>query len=186
MAFGRTYLWEDPENGLRHYLKVQAPDESEAQFRLQSERMNYLFTHSQDLELKSTCGKPVNLVTIDRAHLARLPQTTEEDAHHPFQQSLRDRVARGKRLALYFTLPIDQPYEAYLNNGQLTPDEQLDALKRSAEDFGKLWRQGINPPDILSAFHDRESDRRYFPLLTLNETLVKLIALYSLQVTDLK
>ncbi len=115
----------------RHYLKVQSNSESNEQFRLQCCRQNYIFKHSHTLGLKSTIGEPMCVINSD-----------------------------GK-LALYYKMPPGCAGDVYATDPELSDIEFQNALSWAAGDVGKLWAAGINPPDILSAYHNKEQHRKY-------------------------
>ena len=146
----RTLFWKSDEQ--TDYLKLQSASESDYDFQCQYARLKHLYENTPHLGLKSTCAKPKGLYILDPE---QVPVTGEE------RTSLTKTTGFDRRLAMHLSMPAHQPYEAYVNNPELTPAQALDGSLRFAHDYGRLWCLGINGPDALSAYHDKTTNRQY-------------------------
>ena len=161
--FGRTITLRTEASN--EYVKIQSASESEKEFRNQYARIEYLYNHGQSMGLTSTYPEPKGLyrcsvesLGLNREDKQRLAETTGFEP---------------ERLVMHFSTPPDQPYDVYINDLQLSPQVAEGKLRNCVNDWGKLWRMGINGPDILSAYHDKETKRAFHflaeiaPIMTL-------------------
>ncbi len=154
---GRTLIKKEAFSN--EYVKVQSASESEKDFRRQFARIQYLYGQSKAMELTSTCPEPRGLY---RCHIDSLGLNGERR-----KKLVENTGFKPKPLAMHFSTPADQPYDVYINDLQLSPEKAAEKMMCCVHDWGKLWRMGINGPDILSAYHDKETGRAYHFLAEL-------------------
>ena len=152
----RTLIWRNEDR--IEYLKIQNVDEASDDFLKQYSRMGYLHEQKDALGLKSTCPETHGIYCCD---LSGFELDTEEKA------ALLEKTGANPRLVMHFSMPASKPYELYVNDSEVSPEAAREGLLSYANDYGLLWRQGINGPDCLSVYHDKASGRAFHFLAEL-------------------
>ena len=158
---GRTIVMHSAY-GRNHYLKIQASDETDDEFRSSSARVAWLGDQSvQHCPMESERVRITRMVRIAAPEALLKHKLTEKDI-----SKVLKLVGSGERLAVEFSLPEAVSYEGYV---YALPEREskIRAIDRYLHDYGALWQVGISGPGCINAHHDVGEKRPHltFPSL---------------------
>ncbi|KEQ18151.1 hypothetical protein [Endozoicomonas numazuensis] len=158
---GRTLIEKLPD-GSHRYIKIQSENESASDFQKCFYRLQKIEKHKEELELESTAVCTEKVFKIDDVS-AYLEASSIPPAH---QRQVLSITGDSPRLAMSFTTPPGVQYEEYFYDVE-TPSEAFEGLAIYGRDYGRLWRQKLIPPSLITADHDVTSARKHLVFASL-------------------
>ena len=152
-VLGRTIVFL-PDLGFNRYLKIQAKNESDKEFRLTTARVHWLGNLAKDVcHLQSDRVKIHRIVRVSNSEALMNVFLSGEN-----KETVLKLTGGGHRLAADFSLPESVHYEKYIYD-LASDEEKIRALDRYLYDYAQLWKNGISGPGCINAFHEVELSR---------------------------
>ena len=156
-SFGRT-LKAHPRKGFKNrYLKLQASNETDDFFIRNFRKLCVI--RKRQCEFESETVNPVRIARVEK--IQRL--LTSSGLSQTQKESVLEKTSRSSHLVMEFTTTEGKAYDQYVYDID-SPLEALEALRKYARDYGRLWKKGLLGAPSINAFHHFDGNRKHVTL----------------------